>query len=464
MKSKFFIVVLFLASMTIPYSCRKDKLPKPAIRDFDQLLIDKEITAITFPGSISYFIYKGEAMGYEYELLEDFASSYGLKINVKIAENETRLTEMLLAGEGDLIACKIPVTNKLKKKLLYCGRESVNEQVLVQKSISRDSILKDVTDMIGKEIWVVKGSRQYHRLVNLNQELGGGIIIREIGIDTVTVEDLIGMVYAGEIKYTISDYDIAKLNRTYYPKLDLALRISHPQRSSWAVNRSSPLLAEVLDQWFSQNKNTPRYQAIMKRYFEMSKLPGDEPAPVLSENRISLYDDLFKKHSKTIGWDWRLLASIAYQESKFDTLTVSWAGASGLMGLMPGTARAHGLDPELRVNPERSIRASVKYISELKKIFSDFTNEDEKIKFILASYNAGLGHIFDGQALARKLGKDPQTWDKNVEECLKLKRFPEYYNDTVCKFGYFRGTETINYVDHVVERWHYYQKKGKNKK
>ncbi|MDR1370077.1 MAG: transglycosylase SLT domain-containing protein [Dysgonamonadaceae bacterium] len=462
MKTFFFILVL-LFSLVITYTaCRKNQDPKPVGRDFDQILEEGQITAITHSSSISYFIYKGEPMGYEYEFLEDFAEAYGLKINIKLAENVNRLTEMLQEGEGDLVAYEVPVTNKLKSEFICCGRESEKEQVVVQKSIPRDSVLKDVTDMIGREVWVIRGSKQYDRLVNLNQELGGGIIIREIGMDTVTVEDLIRMVYSEEIKYTLSDQDVAQLNRTYYPRLNLELKVSHPQRSSWVVNKSSPRLAKALNDWFGRNKNAPRYQAIMKRYFEMSKLSGDDPFPTLSKNQISPYDSLFKKYAKIVDWDWRLLASIAYQESKFDTLSISWAGASGLMGLMPRTARANGLEPGNRSNPDGNIHASVKYIRELKKLFSDCVDEDEKKKIILASYNAGQGHVFDAQALARKLGKDPYMWTENVEECLKLKRFPEYYNDSVCRYGYFSAMGTISYVKNVVERWRYYEEKGKN--
>ncbi len=461
MKTNYFISVLFLFAIILFVSCRKNHDPKPVVKDFDQILEEGEITAITLSSSISYFIYRGEAMGYEYEFLEDFAEAYNLKINIKIAENENRLTEMIQSGEGDLVAYEVPITNKLKNELLYCGRESINEQVLVQKSAPKDSVLTDVTEMIGQEVWVIKGSKQYERLMNLDQELGGGILIREIGMDTVTVEDLIGMVYSGKIKYTVSDYSVAQLNRTYYPKLNLALKVSHPQRSSWVVNSSSPRLAEALNDWFKKKENAPRYQAIMKRYFEMSKLSENEMFPVLSKNQISPYDNLFKKYATTINWDWRLLASIAYQESKFDTLSVSWAGASGLMGLMPRTARAYGLNPAKRSSPDGSIKASVKYIQELRKVFSDLTNEEEKQKFVLASYNAGHGHVVDAQALARKTGKDPLLWDDNVEECLKLKRLPEYYNDSVCRYGYFRATETINFVEDVVRRWQYYKDKDK---
>jgi membrane-bound lytic murein transglycosylase F len=408
---------------------------------------------------MSYFIYKGEPRGYEYELFRDFADTYKLKINIRLAENETKLTEKLLRGEGDVIAYGFPVTNKGKSELLYCGREVINHQVLVQRSNRGDTVLKDVTGLIDKEVWVIHDSKQYLRMVHLNDELGGGIRIRTIDQDTVTVEDLIEMVSKGLLPCTVSDADMARLNKTYFHNLDISLPVSHPQRSSWAVRKTSPQLAAALDEWFRNNRNTPRYQSLIKRYFEMSKLPGDAPAPVLGPHKISLYDDYFKQYARPLGWDWRLLASIAYQESKFYTDRVSWAGATGLMGLMPRTAEAFGLSADSLEYPEGSVRAATGLIRRLNRSFSSVEDENERIKFILAAYNAGASHIYDAQALAGKYGKNPSLWEDNVEEYLKLKQLPEYYNDSLVRQGYFRSTETVNYVQAVVERWHYYQQK-----
>jgi len=430
-----------------------------AIRDFSEIKADSTLTALTLSESVSYFIYKGNPMGYEYELIKNFADAYRLQLKIKTADNESHLIELLNAGEGDVIAYTIPMTNQLKKQLIYCGHESVNEQVLIQRSAPKDALLTDVTDMIGKEIWVVKGSKYYQRLANLNHELGGGIIIKIIEKDTVPVEDLIEMVSTGAISYTISDKDIAQLNRTYFHNIDIRLQISHPQRSAWAVAKGASQLADTLNAWFGDNARSPRYKSILKRYFEMSKMPGDEPAPILSANAISVYDPLFKAAAKTLDWDWRLLASIAYQESKFDPESKSWAGAIGLMGLMPQTAEANELDTANLTDPEGNIKAATNYILKLKKIFPDSDDPEKKLRFVLASYNAGPGHVLDARALARKLGKDPETWKGNVEECMKLKSLPEYYNDSICKFGYARGIETINYVEHVIERWHYYREK-----
>jgi membrane-bound lytic murein transglycosylase F len=369
------------------------------------------------------------------------------------------LKELLLRGEGDLVAYNLPVTNEGREAMLYCGREVVNEQVLIQRAGRGVSVLKDVTELIEQEVWVLRDSKQYHRMVHLNEELGGGIRIRIIDKDTVTVEDLIEMVSLGKIPYTVGDRDMAQLNRTYFRNLDIRLAVSHPQRSSWAVRKTSPQLASVLDEWFRNNRNTPRYRSLIKRYFEMSKLPGDEPAPVIGPHQISPYDAYFKQYARPLGWDWRLLASIAYQESKFYTDRVSWAGATGLMGLMPHTAEAFGLPTDSLDNPEGSIRAAAGLIGRLNRSFASIEDPDERIKFVLAAYNAGASHIYDARALAEKYEKNPSLWENNVAECLQLKSRPEYYNDSIVRQGYFRSTETLHYVQAVVERWHYYQEK-----
>ncbi len=454
--------VFFLFVFTLLIGCTTPKskeVPEEEFRDLSHIKKDNELVALTLSGSTSYFIYKGEPMGYEYEMVKDFADFLGVELKIKVAENVTRLTEMLEAGEGDMIAYNIPVTNRMKEQLVYCGYESVNEQVLIQRAGRKDTLLKDVTDLVGKEVWVVQGSKYYDRLINLNEEIGGGIYIKSIEKDTVSIEDLIESVAKGTISYTFSDRDIARLNKTYYPDININLIVSHPQRSSWAVNKTSPELAGAVREWMRENYNKPRSGAIMKRYFEMSKRPPEESFPPLTDGQISPYDSLFRHYAQKAGWDWTLLASIAYQESKFNTSTVSWAGATGLMGLMPRTAANFGLTPEEMTDPEKSLQAGTDYIVHLHRFYKKVENEKEKIKFILASYNAGPGHILDAQALASKYGKDPHVWESHVEEFIKLKSLPEYYNDSICKLGYFRGTETLKYVEQVVGRWNYYREK-----
>ncbi len=432
-------------------SC-KPKVQETTIGDFERIKQKGELTIITLNSSTSYFIYKEEPMGYDYDIAQDFCDHYNLKLNVKVAENTTRLLEMLHNGEGDIIAFEMPVQNELKDSVIYCGPQQISHQVLVQRAAKGDTLIKDVTELIGKEVYTKENTKYHQRLVNLNAELGGGIIIKDMTQDTITVEDMIEMVSKGQIQYTISDEYIAKLNRTYYSNIDVSLPISFEQRNSWLVRKDSPELAKVLDGWYADNGNTPVYKKIIKKYFELSKdTPGEYVLPKnLPKGAVSAYDALFKKHAKGTQYDWHLLAAISYHESRFINDLTSWAGAAGIMGLMPRTAKSLGISSEDRMNPDLSIEAAVELLDRLDKIFKKIDNSQERMKFILAAYNAGNGHINDAQALARKHGANPYIWEGNVKHYLELKSNPDYYNDPVCKSGYFRSGETNKYVDAVL--------------
>ncbi len=432
--------------------------PEKTGRDLAQIKDSGELVVLTLYSSTSYFIYRGQEMGFQYELSEQFAKSLGLKLRIEVAKNIDEMIHKLLAGEGDIIAYNLPITKEWKDSLLYCGEEVITHQVVVQQKNGKTKPLQDVTELIGKDVYVKPG--KYHdRLVNLNNELGGGIFIHEVSGDSITVEDLITQVAQGKIPYTIADNDVAKLNKTYYPNLDIELPVSFDQRSSWAVRKDSPELAAAANEWHQQNMTSPAYTASMKRYFENSKMMPHSPILSLKEGKISHYDALFKKYAQKIGWDWRLLASLAYTESNFDTTAVSWAGAKGLMQLMPATARAMGIPQGKEQNPEESIKAAVKYIASTDHSLRMIPDKQERIHFILASYNAGLGHIYDAMALAEKYGKNKFVWKDNVEKYILLKSNEEYFTDPVCKNGYFRGRETYNFVREITDRYEAYKQK-----
>ena len=444
----FFTILL----LCLFFSCKK-KTEQP-VYDFAQIKEKGELTIITLNTSTSYFIYKEEPMGYDYDLAQDFCEHHGLKLNVKVAENTIRLLEMLNNGEGDLIAFAVPIQNELKDSIAYCGLQQITHQVLVQQANRGDTIIKDVTGLIGKEVYVEKDTKYHQRLLNLDSELGGGIKIHTVSEDTITSEDLIEKVAISDgVKYTIADEYIARLNRTYYRNIDISLQVSFEQRASWAVRKNTPELAQALDEWFTQNDNTPVYKSITKKYFELSKQPveGDYEVPKnLPKGAVSVYDDLFKKHAKGSQYDWRFLAAICYHESRFQNNLTSWAGAAGIMGLMPRTAASLGLSSEDRMNPDLSIGAAVELLDRLNKIFRKISDINEREKFILAAYNAGNGHINDAQALAEKYGANPYVWEGNVEKYLELKSNPEYYNDSVVKSGYFRSGQAVAYVKNVI--------------
>lgn len=459
-KSLFF--PLFLLLVCCIFGCRHKQpvVETKTGHDLPQIKDSGELVVLTLYSSTSYFIYRGQEMGFQYELSDQFAKSLGLKLRIEVANDVEELIQKLMDGEGDMIAYNLPITKEGKDSILYCGEEVITHQVIVQKARGRNKPLKDVTELVGKDIYVKPG-KYYDRLVNLNNELGGGIHIHEVANDSITVEDLITQVAQGKIPYTVADNDLAKLNKTYYPNLDVNLSISFDQRASWAVRKDSPELAAAANQWHKENMTSPAYTASTKRYFENSKMMPHSPILSLKEGKISHYDDLFKKYAKEIGWDWRMLASLAYTESNFDTTAVSWAGAKGLMQLMPATARAMGVPAGQEQNPEESIKAAIKFISSTDRSLRMITDKQERLNFVLASYNAGLGHIYDAMALAEKYGKNKLVWKDNVENFILLKSNEEYFTDPVCKNGYFRGIETYNFVRDITSRYESYKKKIK---
>ncbi len=170
---------------------------------------------------------------------------------------------------------------------------------------------------------------------------------------------------------------------------------------------------------------------------------------------ISIYDAHFRKYSKQTGWDWRLVAAQCYQESCFDPMAESFAGAKGLMQIMPKTAEHLGLAMADIYNPEKSIAAACKYIVELTGAFSDVPDNYERQNFVLASYNGGSGHVRDAMAMAKAAGKNPCFWDDVKPFILKLAT-PEGYRNPVVKNGYMRGAETVGYVDNIRRRYAMY--------
>lgn len=446
---------MFTLLLGIALGCNFQHKDTEAVHDLEQIQESGVLRVITLYGSTNYFQYRGQEMGFQYELASQFAEYLGVRLEVIIAKKVADMPRMLVEGEGDLVAFGLPYVNEWKDSVEYCGEETITHQVLVQRNRRQPAPLKDVTELIGKEVYVKPG-RFLQRMNNLNQEVGGGIIIHNVESDSLSVEDLITQVAQGKIDYTVANNDLAKLNQTYYPNLEVSLAVGHDQGASWAVRKGCTQLAEAVNKWHDENVTSPNYTASMKRYFELSKSKIFFPIMSVKDGKISPYDNLFRQYAKEIGWDWRLLASLAYNESNFDTTAVSWAGAKGLMQLMPRTAKAMGVPEGKEQNPEESIKGAVKYIGLTTGTFRSIP-ESERIKFVLAAYNSGTGHITDAMALAEKYGANKYVWDDNVEKYILLKSNEEYYSDPVCQHGYYRGIETYNFVRDIIQRFNRYK-------
>ncbi len=443
--------------------------PEPVQIDLAQIKERGKIKAITTYSSTSYFIYKGQPMGFEYELLVDLAEHLDLDLEIVLAEDLDDLTGMLNSGEGDLIAFGLTITQPRKEQVNFTKHYTTTRQVLVQRMPENwhrlkyhhieSMLIRNQIELIGKPVYVRKNTSYYERLINLSNEIGGDIDIIPVPGNTET-EELIRKVSDGEIDYTIADQHIAQINQTYYRNLDVKTPVSFPQRIAWAVRKNSPELLEAVNEWIVKIKRKPYYNIVFNKYFKnRSAYSKRVKSPFYSKNggNISQYDDLIKTYARELNWDWRLLASMIYQESRFNPDATSWMGARGLMQVMPATAELFGYKASLE-RPEVNLKAGITYIKFLKRLWKDIPDSTERQKFILASYNVGQGHVMDARRLAEKHGKDPDIWTDNVENLILAKSEPAFYNDPVVKHGYCRGQEPYDYVRDILERYELYTK------
>ncbi len=456
-------------SQKVETATRPTQIKEPQVEiDLPQLKEKGVLTAIAIYNTTSYFLYKGEPMGFEYELLKRLAQSLNLELRIKIAEDIDELFDMLNRGEGDIVAYGLSITEPRQEIVTFTENHYVTHQVLVQRKPVNWSqlplhriqkrLISDPLELLNETVYVRKNSSYYERLENLQQEMGGQIVVETVS-GNKTTEEIIKMVVDGEIDYTISDYNIAAINKTYYPILDIETPISFSQRIAWAVRKNSPLLLQEVNKWIVKVKKQDAYYTIYNKYFKNKKSYKRRiKSDFFSKNtgKISQYDELIKMNATAINWDWRLLSSLIYQESKFEPATTSWAGAGGLMQLMPSTANDYGLvDLE---NSEANLKVGSKYLHKLWGNWTDITDSTQRLKFVMASYNCGLGHVKDAQRLAKSMEEDPLQWDNNVEDYILKLSSPEFFNHPVVRYGFVRGREPYLYVKEIFLRYQHYQK------
>ncbi len=434
----------------------------PAIRQRDTL------RAITTYSSTSYFIYKGRAMGYEYDLLQRLASHLDLELEMVVAENINEMPEMLYRGEGDLIAHGLTVTKERRQYLAFTEPHNQTQQVLVQRLPKNwrrmklheieQQLIRNPLDLIGKSVSVRAQSSYAKRLINLSEEMGDDILIDTLS-GKLTTEEIIEMVAEGEVPYTVADQNIALINHTYYRNLDVKTAVSFPQYLAWAVRPNSPKLLRAVDAWLEEMQDETDYYVIYNKYFRNERAFRTRARSEFFSrrgNRISNYDEQLKAWADTLDWDWRLLASLVYQESQFDPQNRSWAGAQGLMQIMPATFRQYG-SGDWR-SPDDNLRAGTAFLADLQRQWAGIPDSSERVKFVLASYNAGPGHVADARRLAEKYKANPDLWDGNVAYYLKAKAKPAFFQDEVVRYGYCRGSEPFHYVQDILRRFQHYQR------
>lgn len=449
MKNSIFFIVILLAIS----ACSSRRSPVIDLSD-DDVSLDSVLNVVTLEKYSSFYVQKKDSLGFEYEVLKRFVKANPYRINLIVVNSLDELHSVLERGEADVSAFPITITHSLDGRLNFVGNERITRQVLVQRKERGKKPMRDVSELVGKKITVAEGSKYLSRLRNLSEELGG-----EIEFDIVSAENndelLIKKVVGKGIDLTVADEDIADYYSRKYSNLDCDLDISLEQRSAWAVRLGADSLSAMLDTWLRDFEKSSEYQYLRKKYFERGIRKSGAQPEYINSTTISEYDALFKKYSPILGWNWKLVASIAYQETKFDNSVESYRGARGIMQLMPNTAYAYGADSTSIAEAETNIRVAVEYLKSVERIFSN-VNDEDRYKFVLASYNAGVGHVKDAMALAEKYGKDACKWEGNVADYLVLKSNELYYTDPVVKHGSLRGAEVCKFVNDILVRYQQY--------
>lgn len=422
-------------------------------RDLVDIVASGKLVAVSDFNSTSYFVYKGEPMGYQYDLLRDFASYLGVKLEL-IAENDIdKAQAMLERGEVDLIANHLTITAARRKQ--YCFTKPIGQtrQMLIQRQGAVDDAghVSSTLELAGRIVYVQQSSASEMRLRHIAEEIGEDIKIVEL--PDMDAEQLMELVASGEIDYAVCDENVAKVKGETLPNIDYSVPVSFMQNLAWAVRHTSPALLARINEWLDGYLPTAHHRNIRHRYFESPTQRRNMNSDYfyVTDGRVSQWDEYFKQSGQKIDWDWRLIAAIVYQESRFRVNAVSPRGASGLMQLMPATAGYFGLADD--ASPRLQIDAGVRYLRLLERKFAHVPAKERK-KFVLASYNAGYGHVLDAVKLAQKYGRNPNVWDDNVEYFIAHKS--EYANDPVVRHGSLRGVETRRYVVEIMERYQHY--------
>jgi len=433
----------------------------------NRVLATKKLRVATDYGYVSYLIYRGEPIGYQYELLKKFSNFLRVELEISIENDLGKCKEKLDNDKIDLLGLGLIVNQERKKEFQFTDPILITRQVLVQRKpgfFEPVNMFDDLDfrlfrkpfSLKGKTIYIEKGSEFANYLKQLASNTNDSIIILEEDKD---VEELIRAVASGEIDYTIADKHIALVNSLYYPNLDVKTPVSFPQRIAWACKLGETGLTDTINYWLDKFNQTLAAKTMYNKYFKNirpEKIAQNKKSSI-KKKKISPYDQIIKEAARMIGWDWRLFASMIYQESKFKPDARSWVGAYGLMQLMPETMTDLGIDENS--SPKEQIFAGAKYLGYIDRQFpEEIADSSDRIKFVLAAYNSGYAHIYDARRLASKYGKDPDVWNDNVDFFVLNLSDHFYYRDSVVRYGYFRGEETYNFVNEILDRFDEYKK------
>jgi membrane-bound lytic murein transglycosylase F len=395
--------------------------------------------------AVSYFLYRGVQQGFDYELLKGFAKENGLRIDVVVPREQSEVVPVLVGGRGDVIATEMTPTAARKEQIAFSQPYLFADEVLVQRA--GDPPIASLDGLRGRAIHVRKTS-SYRATLDALQAEHGPFTVVDAPEDQET-EEIVARVGKGELPLTMADSTIAAVEIGAHKgaRTTLALRTHDP--IALGVRKDNPELLRALDAYLECHKRSGDVERLRRKYFESRPENDAAHVDVRVTGKLSSYDAVIKRWSRSYGIDWRLMAAQAYQESAFNPDAESWCGALGLFQVMPQTGRALGFADVKR--PEQNIHAGVMYMAQLIDSWDAKLSFKQRVRFALASYNAGHGHVEDARALAVEMGLDPDRWFGNVEKAMLRLEDPKVARRM--PHGWCRGSEPVKYVSDIQSRY-----------
>jgi membrane-bound lytic murein transglycosylase F len=418
--------------------------------DLDGIRKRGALRVLTRNNPVTYFLHRGEPHGFDYQLARAAAEALGVRLEMVVAPSRDQLIPWLREGRGDVIAASFTITPEREAQVAFSTPYLYVDEVLVQPSAS-GAKLTSPADLKGRAVHV-RGSSSYHAALLALRETHGPfeIVLEPEDQETEVLVDRVGR---GELPLTVADSHLLGAERMYRDDVEAAFPLAQGRAIAFAVRQESGKLRAFLDGFVKKTYRGTHYNMWRKRYFENKRQISEaKEEGLFVSGRISPYDDLIQRYSSRYGMDWRLMSAQAYQESRFDPKAKSWVGALGLFQVMPGTGKSLGF---LKLeDPEQGTHAGVMYMSRLIGQLEPELPFKHRLRFALAAYNAGLGHVLDARRLAREQGWNPDKWFGHVEKAMLLLEKPQYYRRA--RHGYCRGSEPVKYVSEIQTRYGQY--------
>ena len=416
----------------------------PARQDLEGVRTAGRLRMLTLNGPGTYYLWRGELLGFEYELMQAFAQSLGVVLEVVVAPHRADLLPWLEAGRGDVISAGLTATAARRA----AGQTFSKPYLRVHEVFVSRAPLESVESLAGQRVTVQEGSSFVESLETLQRDVH--FEVERSGLES---EGLIQTVAEGGVDITLADSHIAELEAAFDERLALGPRLPVERGLAWVVRPDQPALLAALNDFIEARYRGYEYNVLRNKYFRNARRMQRQRDHRLVGEELSPYDDLVKAVATEHDLDWRLVVSQMYQESGFDPREVSAAGARGLMQVMPRTARDVGVAADALADPGQGIAAGVRYLSWTRERFESLPLR-ERHWFALAAYNAGVGHVRDARRLARIKGWDTARWFDHVEHAMLLLAEREYAREAV--YGYVRGSEPVRYVGEIRERYRAY--------